>query len=127
MERTRFIEHHGKRILLLDYSGIRDPAEALREIAASRAVVARQPHGSVLTLTHVQGARYNTEVVQALKELATHNQPFVRAAAVVGLSGLQRAVYRTIQLFTRRALQPFDDLEAAKDWLVEQAGAAPRE
>ncbi|HEX8271724.1 MAG TPA: hypothetical protein VF615_03665 [Longimicrobiaceae bacterium] len=120
MQRTRFIEHRGQRILLLDYSGIRDAAEALREIEASREVVRAQAPGSLLTLTHVRDARYNAEVIQALKALAEHNRPFVRAGAVAGMSGLHRAVFSTILLFTRRALRAFDDVEAAKDWLAEQ-------
>ncbi|HEU0079169.1 MAG TPA: hypothetical protein VFQ76_16060 [Longimicrobiaceae bacterium] len=120
MDRTRLIEHRGRRILLLDYSGIRDAAEALREIEASREVVRTQAPGTLLTLTYVRDARYNTEVIQAIKALAEHNRPYVRAGAVVGMSGIHRAVFGTILLFTRRALRAFDDLEAAKDWLVEQ-------
>lgn len=120
MERTHFIEHRGRRILVLDYSGIRDAAEALREIQRSREVVARQPPGSVLVLTHVKDARYNTEVVQALKALVEHNRPYVKASAVVGLGGIQRAVYQTILLFSKRVMKTFDEMEAAKDWLAEQ-------
>ncbi len=46
--RTRFIEHEGRRILLLDFSDIRDPAVALVAIAEARAFVATQPLGSGL-------------------------------------------------------------------------------
>lgn len=120
MERTHFVEHRGRRILVLDYSGIRTPAEAVREIEKSKEVVAREPPGSVLVLTHVKGAHYNTEVVQALKGLMEHNRPYVKASAVVGLSGIQQAIYRTLVLFSKRTLKPFDDMEAAKEWLVEQ-------
>lgn len=122
MERTRFIEHRGSRILLLDYSGITDPAEALREIELSRKMVARQPPGSLLALTYVRDARYNTEIVQALKGLVEHNRPYVKASAVVGLAGIQRAVYQTLLLFSKRVIRTFDDMEEAKDWLVEQQG-----
>ena len=121
MDRTRFIEHRGVRILLLDYSGLRDPQETLREIAKSRQLVARQPANSLLTLTHVKDARYNSEILQAMKELATHNKPYVKAAAVVGMSGIHRAVYQTVLLFTRRNIRAFDGLEEASDWLATQA------
>lgn len=121
MERTRFIEHRGKKILLLDYSELRDPREALQEIARSKEMVARQPPGSLLTLTYVRDARYDSSVIQAMKDLAAHNKPFVKAAAVVGMSGIHRAVYQTLLLFTRRNIKAFDDMEAARDWLAEQA------
>ncbi len=68
----------------------------------------------------MRDARYNTEVIRAIEALAEHNRPFVRAGAVVGMSGIHRAVFGTILLFTRRALRAFDELEAAKDWLVDQ-------
>lgn len=125
MERTRFIEHRGRKILLLDYSGLRDPSETLREIAKSKELVARQPPDSLLTLTYVRDARYDSSVIQALKDLAAHNKPYVKAAAVVGMSGIHRAVYSTLILFTRRNIKAFDEMEEAKDWLVEQAGGPP--
>jgi hypothetical protein len=122
MERTRFIEHRGKRILLLDYSGVADPEEALREIAKSKAFIATQPPNSLLTLTHVRDARYNREIVTAMKGLAAHNKPFVRAGAVVGLAPLHRIVYQAVMKFSGRNLPAFDDMEEARDWLVEQPG-----
>ena len=121
MERTRFIEHRGHPILLLDYNGITDPDEALQEIAKSQAFVATQPPSSLLTLTQVHGARYNREIVGAMKELAAHNKPYVRAGAVVGLSPLHRIVYTAVMKFSGRNLPAFDDAEQAKDYLVEQA------
>jgi len=120
MDRTRFIEHRGARILLLDYSGMKEPQDALREIEKSRRIVARQPENSLRTLTYVKDARYNAEVIQAMKELAAHNKPYVKAAAVVGMSGMHRAVYSTLLLFTRRNIRAFDGLDEAKDWLATQ-------
>lgn len=121
MERTRFIEHQGKRILLLDYAGVRDPAEALREIEHSRAVVASQPPASLLVMTLVRDARYNASVLQGMKDLAAHNAPYVRASAVVGMSGLHRIAYQAVILFSKRNIKVFDQEPEALDWLVTQA------
>ena len=50
MHRTRFIEHGGRRILLLDYSGLGASLEELQaEIAATKEIVGREKPGSVLT------------------------------------------------------------------------------
>jgi len=89
MERTRFIDHRGTRILVLDYSGLKSADEALREIDNSKRIVAMQPPKSLLVLTSVREARYNAAVLQALKELAAHNEPHVKASAIVGMGGLQ--------------------------------------
>ena len=121
MERTRFIDHHGTRILLLDYSGLRDPQEAVAEIEKSKKLVATHPPHSLRVLTYVQDARYNTAVLQSMKELAAHNAPYVKASAIVGMSGLHRIAYQAVILFSRRKIQIFDTQEQALDWLAQQA------
>ena len=124
MERARFIEHRGCRILFIDFSGMNDPGEALAEIARGRRVVAEQPPGSLFTLTDVTGTRYDDDIIQALKELAEHNRPFVRAAASVTRTPLHLVALRASAIATRRRLEAFDDLDKAKDWLALQAAAA---
>lgn len=118
--RTRFIIHNDVPILLLDYSNINGRDAALREIGLSRRIIAQQPEGSVRTLTYVEGAHYDADVVQALKELTVHNAPYVKAAAVVGLNALRRIIYRAVITFSRRDIRVFSDLDAAKDWLAAQ-------
>jgi hypothetical protein len=121
MERTRFIEHQGTRILLLDYAGVRDPDEALRDIRHSRTVVAAQPPGSLLVMTVVRDARYNAAVLQGMKDLAAHNAPYVRASAVVGMSGLHRIAYQAVILFSKRNIKVFDQEREALAWIFTQA------
>lgn len=118
MERTRFIEHGGSRILLLDFTDL-TPQTAVPVIAEAREVVARQPRdGSLLTCTDVTGASYDQAVIDALKELSTHNKPWVRAAAVVVESGLKRALVSLVALFARRKLQAHPT--RALNWLARQ-------
>ena len=119
--RTRFIEHAGRKILLLDFSNITDPQLALDAIAEARATVARQqPDESLLTLTDVTGSRFDSGVLKAIRELAEHNRPYVRAGAVVGLDGLLKVVYNTLVLLTGRDLRSFDDAASAKAYLLQQ-------
>lgn len=118
--RTRFVTHKSKTICLLDFGGIANPAEALAAIAEARQIVTSQPANSVLTLTYVKDAMFNRDVVAALKELAAANKPHVRAGAIVGMGGLQRAIYIAVTQFTGRRLPTFASLDQAKDWLAEQ-------
>lgn len=120
MERTRFIDHKGKQVLMLDYAGIRDPDEAVREIRHSMQVVARQPRESLRVVTLVRDARYNAAVLQAMKEMATHNAPYVKASAVVGMGGLHRIAYQAVILFSKRNIKTFDHEAEALDWLATQ-------
>jgi hypothetical protein len=120
MERTRFIEHRGKRILVLDYAGARDPDEAVASIHHSMEFIARQPPNSLVVMTLVRDARYNAAVLQAMKELAAHNAPYVKASAVVGMSGLHRIAYTAVLMFSKRNIKTFDAEEQALDWLATQ-------
>src|SRR4051812_12801893 len=123
MERTRFIEHAGKRILLLEYTDLgSDLRQLLDEIEKTKRVIATQPPGTVLTLTDVRRSSITPANVRAMKELVAHNEPYVRwSAVVVGLTGVYLAGFRAIQALSRRRnLLSFGDLEDAKEWLVSQ-------
>lgn len=120
MAHTSFIEHKGTQITFLDFAGVGETDEALRRIEEARQFIAQQPLKSVLTLTHVAGSKFNPEIVRAITALAEANKPYVRAGAVVGLTGLMKVVYATVVRVTGRNLKPFGDLERAKDWLATQ-------
>lgn len=122
--RTRFLEHGAMRVILLDFTDISDPARALAVIGEAREFIARlQPDGTQYTLTDVRRSHYNKEIIEALKELTAHNRPFVRAAAVVSDSALQRAAISMVALISRRRLATFDTREAALDYLAKEHAA----
>jgi hypothetical protein len=116
-ERIRFITHQGKEILLLDFSDSRAD-EVLEIIDRAASVIATRPQGSVLTLTDVTNARFNEAVGEGMRKLAVHNKPYVRAGAVVGITGLKRIIFGAVMAFSERKLESFDDREQAKAWLV---------
>lgn len=119
--RVRFIEHRGKQILLHDFSGIVDPQDGFAVVALSGPIVASQPPGSLLTLINVTGAHYNKDILDALRVLAKHNKPFVKASAMVGVSGLLKIIYVTFTQLSGRRIPVFSTLAEAKDYLVSQA------
>lgn len=110
-------------MVLQDFSGIRTPEEALRGIDEARQFMKTQQPG-VLLVTDVTGASFDKRVLEAMRELAAHHKPYVRASAIVGLSPLARVAHAAITRFTGRTIRAFDDLEAAKDWLAQQTRAA---
>lgn len=123
MQRTRFIDHRGTRILFLEYTDLGSDANELEaEIEKTKRVISGQPAGSVLTLTDVRGSRITPANVRAMRDLVAHNAPFVKwSAVVVGLTGVYLAGFRAIQALSRRRnLLSFGDLDEAKEWLVSQ-------
>lgn len=119
MERVKFIKHQWRQILLLDFSDS-SVDESMKTMNEAKKVIRSQPKSSMLILTDVTGARYNMEVVEKLKEFTNENTPYVKASAVVGLDGLKKIVYNAVVMFSKRKLSVFDNIQQAKDWLIEQ-------
>ena len=120
MPRTSFTEHRGKRIARLDFSDIIEEESALAAIAEAGEIIQAQPEKSVYTLTIVRGARFNSSVLAAMKNLAAANMPFVRAGAVVGMGTLHKAAYLTVMYFSKRTIPAFDSEAEALEWIAKQ-------
>jgi hypothetical protein len=121
-ERTRFIEHKGTAIVLMDFSNLGPASQPFAVFDAARRFVAAQPRARKLrTLVDVSGATYDLAILEALKSLAAHDEPWVLAGAVIGLTTLRRLAVRTVCFFTGRKLATFRTAAEAKDWLVAQA------
>jgi hypothetical protein len=54
-----------------------------------------------------------------LKSRVAANAPYVRRAAVIGITGLQRLIYEAVQKFSQRNIPLFDSREEALAWLVK--------
>ena len=116
-ERIRFIDHLGKKILVVDFSNC--PANEVEKIA--RAVpdyVTVQPRNSVLVLTDFTGASFDRDALRAMKETAVFDKPFVRKSALLGTESLPAQFYEELISFSRRELLILKTREEALDWLA---------
>ncbi len=116
--RIQFVTHQGKRVLFLDYSH-RDAAGLNTLSEEGHRVISREAPNSLLTLTDVTATSFDQQSVELLKARVAANAPYVRRAAVVGLSGLQRLIYEAVKLFTKRSIRAFSTRQEALDWLVK--------
>jgi hypothetical protein len=117
MERINFIHHKGQEILFLNFSRCRTE-EVAPLIDRAKKVIATRPEQSLLTLTDVTDMRFDDAVSQRMKEFTAHNKPYVRAAAVVGVTGIKKILFEAVVLFTKRKLHTFETVDQAKDWLA---------
>jgi hypothetical protein len=53
-----------------------------------------------------------------MKDFTTHNKPYVKAAAIIGISGIKKIIFEAVMMFSRRKIHIFNDMTEAKDWLV---------
>lgn len=115
--RVQFITHKGKRVLSIDYS--RCDVATMKAVAEEgHRVIALQPPNSVLTLNDVTGASFDQESVEVLKSRVAANAPYVKRAAVIGISGLQRLIYEAVKFFAKRTIPLFPTREEALDYLT---------
>jgi len=103
--------------LLADFSHTK-PEEQLLAFPEIQKQISAMPAKSVLLLTDVTGAVYNSASARAIKEWSSKNTPFIKASAVVGATGFLATILAGIRLFTGRDIRSFDTRNEAMDWLV---------
>jgi stage II sporulation SpoAA-like protein len=119
MDRIQTVTHKGKQIVVVDYGGL-TATEYPAVMRRAMAFIAGLGKGEVLTATVVAGTRFGVGTTDDVKAYSAHIRPYVKASAVVGLSGLQKVIFATVRPFLSQNLQAFDDLEKAKEWLASQ-------
>jgi hypothetical protein len=119
-ERVRFVDYQGTKILLEDFSNIRDEAEFMALLEKAEQVVQNQPPKSVLVIIDLTNTYFNTRISQASKEAANRNTPYIKASTTVGVSGLMGVMVKAVSAFARRELVTFDTREQAMEWLSKQ-------
>ena len=120
MERVNFIDHKEKKILHLDFSNSKNPQEIADAIAHAKAVAAQNPPKSLLCLTDVSESLWTKDLVESIKNLAKCNAPYVKASAVLGITGMKKYLLNAVLQFSGRKIVAFDQKQEAQDWLVSQ-------
>ena len=95
MNRTRFVEHKGKKILHVDFSGC-GSAELAPAIEEAKAAIKNLPPASAFLLTDVTNTEISRTTSAMIKDFSSHNTPYVAASAVVGVQhrgGTHRPVH----------------------------------
>ena len=117
----QIIERNGRELVLLDFTNVRNPQEGVERIARAKAWFARQkPDGSLRVCSDATGSRYDAAILEALKDLAAHNVPYVGVAAVVVPTAVHRVAMNVASLFSKRRFTAFSTREPALDWLAAQ-------
>lgn len=117
MERVRFIDHLGQRILLVD--GTNCSVDELCDIFDEvRRVVTAQPENSVLVLGDFTGSEFDKRAADYMKLVAAYDRPHVKRSALVGAEGMHDVYYKNLQSFSARDFPVFNTREEALEWLV---------
>jgi hypothetical protein len=114
---TGFVVHKGVRIYLIDIEGM-DPAQVSKVVDKVARDIRAEPPKSVRTLTHVKDAVVDTKMIERLRWLADGNKPYVKHAALAGLTPAQRVILNVVKSLTGRDFALFATREEAMEHLA---------
>lgn len=122
-DRLEIIEHRGQTILFADYTGL-DQADFVKQIRRNKGDIVgyglQSGEKSVLLLSDLSGTLLLDDVQNAFKELVPAIDPYIKAAAIVGMTGFKRFALDILNRVVSVSRRPFDTLGEAKDWLATQ-------
>ena len=119
--KSEWITHKGQRIFYLCLKDFESDIDGFRaEVKAVETVALQQSKNSMLILVDVRNTVVSIEAASLMKAAAQRMQPHARRLAVIGVKGFVTVIADAIVRLTSELEQAlFDDLEQAKDWLVE--------
>ncbi len=119
--RSTWIEYKGQRIFYQDFSKMFYNTAAVKaELEEVQAVVKAQPTNSVLILSDMRDTNIGSDLLPAMNAASAATKNHVRKTAVLGVTGMKRKLADLLTALTGQPLKYFDDLEAAKAWLVAE-------
>lgn len=119
MGRVATIDHNGTSILFLDFSKI-STAETPAVIQEAISVIRSSPPSSLRIMSDFTDANYDKQTTADVKAFSAGNKPYVKASAVVGITGLKKIIFTGIISATGRKMNLCNTREEAKDWLITQ-------
>lgn len=118
--RIRWIEHKEKPILYINYSNFLTSDETIKTILEVNDFIKKLDRYDILLLVDVRNSYADEKIiVDALKHNATIVKPYVKKAAVVGVTTTQEVILTIVNMFSSLGIKPFDTIDDAKDWLID--------
>ena len=78
-----------------------------------------QPKGSVLVLTDMRDTNGGRDLLPAMNAISTSTKDYVKKTAVLDVTGIKPQLADLLTALTGQTLKYFDDMDKAKEWLVE--------
>jgi hypothetical protein len=119
--RSEWIEYQGKKIFFQDFSKLfYNSTAVIAELNEVQQIVLAQPKNSVLVLTDMRDTNVGRDLLPSMNAASAATKDYVKKTAVLGVTGVKRKLADLLTALTGQSLKYFDDIEAAKRWLVEE-------
>jgi hypothetical protein len=117
MDRIKFLEFNGKKILYVDFSNTKYE-EAKQITIEAQKIIFSSPPNSLLIINNFTDAEVTPQATYELKEYVMQNKPYVKAAAVIGIGGIKKIILNAVSKFSGRKFYAFDTVEEAVKFLA---------
>ena len=114
------ISHHGKNIFYMDFSGLKSEEEIKSVIEQSIRHIRSQPPKTSICLANILEMHFNNNIKDIFMDFVKGNKPYMKASAIVGVTGLKQILFNGIMKMTGRDVKSFNELNQAKEWLASQ-------
>jgi len=122
-ERLQWIEHKGKRILVVKFAGIKEEKVYVEAFADLEREILRQPKGQFVPLVvDVSDTRVTRAVIDRAKQMMEKAKAKGipdSPVALVGLAGAQKAIVSAMQLL-RPDIHVAGNPGEASEWIAKQ-------
>ncbi|MBN1413251.1 MAG: hypothetical protein JW969_20590 [Spirochaetales bacterium] len=113
-----WIEFKGKKILHIDYRGVKDKDVSL-SILRKAIDMEKRSEGNLLILQNYEGTFANKEFMDEVKKLGKEVADKVKRNALVGITGIKKVLLQAYITFSgEKNIKTFGTEEEAKEWLI---------
>jgi hypothetical protein len=113
-----WIHYGGKKILYVDYNGVKNENELLKILYEEIEILKRETQRQLILVNignSYSTEKYKQEVQRLTKEVVRHK---TEKSAIVGMVGLKKIIFGTMIKLSDGHVRLFDNEEDAKIWLV---------
>lgn len=120
--KSKWVEHKGKRILVIDVSNLTHDYDMLKkELKLLIALLSTEQKNSVLAVADLRNTHLNNNALLALMSNAPLAAPYFRKSAmIIEPSHSRRIILDSLGQFVGHLPRRFEYLDEAKDWLVSE-------
>ena len=120
IERVKWIEHKGKKIIYNDFSKIHSDEVVRVARQFEQLVMDNKDKDDLLVLSIMTDAHFFGESFEEIKRVTKAVRPYLNKRAVIGITGVKAILYKSVNMFAKGTpTKMFDTVEEAKDYLVE--------
>ncbi|MFP4365071.1 MAG: hypothetical protein ACLFR1_14510 [Spirochaetia bacterium] len=121
MSEVKVLEENGKQIVYMEFpeSGAMDEIDQV--ISEGKGIIHSSDPESVLALSNIKFQDPNPDIMKAIEGFTKSNKPYIKKSAVIGISGVKKALVNAIAGITGRNMKVCSSKEEAIDYLTKDS------